>query len=334
MIFKSFQIEKNLSLIDDYFAVLIYGENIGLKDEIKYEIKKKYKTYQLVSLSHDEIYKNEKLLDEQIQNISLFSDNKIIFINEISDKIKKKLFEIAESPQKNVKIFIFSQNLDKKSAIRSHFEKHKKLASIPCYQDNQRTLAEYTRHKLRDFSGLNQEIVNLLISNSGMDRKVLFYEISKIKSLFRKKNIETKKLLELLNNAYNIDFDKLRDSCFEANKEKFNENLGNLALKNEDTYLYLNSLRFRIQKLIDLKKQIEIDKNTEIALNNIRPKIFWKDKPSFLKQLNIWNVKKLDEAKKNLLSTEIIMKTKFNNFNDLLIKKLLLEIYRIANSAS
>ena len=37
MIFKSFQIEKNLSLIDDYFAVLIYGENIGLKDEIMFD---------------------------------------------------------------------------------------------------------------------------------------------------------------------------------------------------------------------------------------------------------------------------------------------------------
>ena len=41
MILKSFLVEKNLSLIDSYFITLFYGENIGLKDEIKDEIKKK-----------------------------------------------------------------------------------------------------------------------------------------------------------------------------------------------------------------------------------------------------------------------------------------------------
>ena len=35
MIFKSFLVEKNLSIVDEYFITLLYGENIGLKDEIK-----------------------------------------------------------------------------------------------------------------------------------------------------------------------------------------------------------------------------------------------------------------------------------------------------------
>ena len=35
MILKSFLVEKNLSIIDEYFVTLFYGENIGLKDEIK-----------------------------------------------------------------------------------------------------------------------------------------------------------------------------------------------------------------------------------------------------------------------------------------------------------
>ena len=91
MILKSFLVEKNLSLIDSYFITLFYGENIGLKDEIKYEIKKKYKSYEKINLNQDEVVKNEKLLDDQIYNISLFNKNKIIFINEASDKIKKKL---------------------------------------------------------------------------------------------------------------------------------------------------------------------------------------------------------------------------------------------------
>ena len=172
MILKSYLVEKNLSIIDSYFASLFYGENIGLKDEIKYEIKKKFKSYEQINLNLEEVAKNEKLLDEQIYNSSLFSKNKIIFINEVSDKIKKKIIEVLENPQENIKIFLFAQNFEKKSIIRSSFEKNKTAAIIPCYQDNSRTLSEYLRNKLEGFSGMNQEIINMLINNSGLDRKV------------------------------------------------------------------------------------------------------------------------------------------------------------------
>ena len=78
MILKSFLVEKNISLIDEYPIVsLFYGENIGLKDEIKFEIKKKYKDFEQISFNQDEILKNENLLDEQIYNVSLFNKNKL-----------------------------------------------------------------------------------------------------------------------------------------------------------------------------------------------------------------------------------------------------------------
>ena len=38
MILKSFLVEKNIKLLDQYSASLIYGENIGMKDDIKNQI--------------------------------------------------------------------------------------------------------------------------------------------------------------------------------------------------------------------------------------------------------------------------------------------------------
>ena len=77
MILKSFIVEKDISLLQKYFVSLIYGENIGLKDDIKNEIKKYFKEYEQISFNQSEIIKNEKLLDEQIDNISLFSKKKL-----------------------------------------------------------------------------------------------------------------------------------------------------------------------------------------------------------------------------------------------------------------
>ena len=83
MILKSFLIEKNITLIDGYFMSLFYGENIGLKDEIKYEIKKKYKNYEQINLSQDEILKN---LVSKNQSLYNFLVNKWYF-DELYDLI-------------------------------------------------------------------------------------------------------------------------------------------------------------------------------------------------------------------------------------------------------
>ena len=333
MILKSFLVEKNLSIVDEYFVTLFYGENIGLKDEIKKRIKEKYKNYEQINFNQDEVIKNEAL-EEQIYNVSLFSKNKVIFVSEISDKIKKKIIEITEKPQNNIRIFLFAQNLERKSTLRSHFEKNKNAGIIPCYQDNHRTLAEYLRKKLDGFNGINQEIINLLIDNSGFDRKVLSNEIDKIKVLFLDKRIKIEKLESLINNTYNLDFDKLRDSCLEGNKEKLTQNLGNIVLQNEDAYFYLSNLNLRIERLLKLQKQYKIDKNMDVAIENMRPKVFWKDKPIFIKQIGRWNLEKLEKAKKILIDTEIKMKTRLNNYNNTLIKNLIINLYKIANSTS
>ena len=332
MIIKSFEAEKNVSVLDAYYAVLLYGENIGLKDDIKILIKKNNKNCELISLHQNEILKNQSILSEQVSNSSLFNEKKIIIINDFSEKIKKNILEIVNEANDDVKIFIFADNLEKKSVVRSHFEKEKNLAIIPCYQDNDRTLSIYVNNKLRNYTGLTQNLINLLIKNSGNDRKVLSNEIEKICALFQSKKINPDKVFELINNAYNVEFENLRDSCLEANKIDLNTNLSNVSLLAEKSYLYLGILNNRVQKLLDLIDQLEENKNVDSAIDNMKPKIFWKDKPIFKRQLRVWNRKKLIKAREIILETEILIKTKLGSISEVLIKKLLVELCYLAST--
>ena len=334
MILKSFLIEKNISQLNEYNVNLVYGENLGLKDDIKNAVKIHFKGYEQISFNQDEIIKNNKLLNEQIYNVSLFSKKKIIFLNEISDKIRDLLIEFIEKPNLDVKIFLFAQNLEKKSLIRRLFEKEKKLGIVACYQDNERTLADYIRKKLEGYNGLTQQIVNFIINNSGLDRKTISNEIDKIKSLFLDKKIKIEKLPELLNNNNNLDFNDVRDSCLEGNREKLNNNLSNVIFQNENSYFYLSVLITRIEKLIKLNDELKIEKSLERAIDKIKPPVFWKDKPIFLKQIRIWNKKKLIDAKKMLFDTEINIKKNGNSNNTILIKNLVINLYQKGTSTS
>ena len=75
MILKSYLIENNINT-DNFDSVLIYGENMGLKDDFKELIKVKYKDAEIINIFQDEIVKNNDLLFNELSNILLFSDFK------------------------------------------------------------------------------------------------------------------------------------------------------------------------------------------------------------------------------------------------------------------
>ena len=118
------------------------------------------------------------------------------------------------------------------------------------------------------------------------------------------------------------------------NKENLNKNLGNVILNNEDAYFYLNNLNRRIEKLSDLINEHKKQKNIEKTIDNMWPPIYWKEKPIFSKQMQKWNINKLENAKKKLYETEILIKTKSNLSNNTLIKNLILDLYNNAASTS
>ena len=60
MILKSYLLEQNISLINKYFINLIYGENIGMKDDIKDQIKIYFKSYEKILFTQDEILKKKR----------------------------------------------------------------------------------------------------------------------------------------------------------------------------------------------------------------------------------------------------------------------------------
>ena len=132
MILKSYIVEQNIDILKKYKATLIYGENNGIKDDIKEEIRNKNKNSDVINFFENDLFKNN-LLYENIANRSLFTERKIIFIQEASDKIFEQIEECLEKENKEIKVYIFADKLEKKSKLRNLFEKDKGLAIFPCY---------------------------------------------------------------------------------------------------------------------------------------------------------------------------------------------------------
>ena len=78
MILKSYIVEQNVEILKKYKANLIYGENDGIKNDIKEEIKNKNKDCEITNFFETDILKSN-LLYENISNQSLFSEKKNSF---------------------------------------------------------------------------------------------------------------------------------------------------------------------------------------------------------------------------------------------------------------
>ncbi len=334
MILKSFIVEQNLNILNEYRAVLLYGVNDGIKDDIKSKLKDANKTAEIINYFESDIIKNKSILYESIVNESLFNEEKVIFIQAATDKILNEISDCLEKIDKKTKIYIFSENLDKKSKLKILFTKEKKLAIIACYEDNERTLINYISKELVGFKGLTGEIINIIILNSSLNRRIIQNELIKIKDFFLEKKIIKKELLEILNIKNDIGFDEIRDNALMGKKDKINKLLSEIDILNEDSFFYLNNLNYRILKLIELQEANEVFKGYEKTLESIKPPIFWKDKPIFLEQLKKWNLKNLNKMAYKISETEVLMKKNSLIKKDVIIKDLIVSLSREASTFS
>ena len=331
MILKSYIVEQNLDVLNNYQAVLLYGENDGLKEDIKNKLKMHEQDSEIINFFESEIIKKKTILYENIINESLFNENKIIFIQSATDKILNEITESLEKNSKNIKLYIFSDNLDKKSKLRNQFEKGKNIAAFPCYADNERTLINYISKELKNFKGLTGEIINIIIANSSLNRKIIQNELVKIKSFFLNKEINKIQLLEILNIRNDISFEEIRDAALIGKKDKTNQLLSEIDILNENSFFYLNNLNYRIFKLIEIQKANAVFNNYEKTLETIKPPIFWKDKPNYLQQLKKWNLEKLNRMANRIGDIENLMKKNTQIKNEIVIKDLLITLSREAS---
>ena len=236
MIYKSYILEQNLNSIKDCKFFLFYGENIGLKNEFKKKIKQQYSKVDFINLFQDDILKNKEILINEVANKSLFKENKIIFIQQANDKILEILENVSEKLD-NERIFIFSDVLDKRSKLRSFFEKNKSFGLTACYNDNEISIRKIIITSLKDFKNLSTEIVNLIIQNTNLDRNKVSNELEKIKSCFLDKKLEFTKIEELLNIRTNEDFNNLKDEVLNGNIDKFIEGYPGLSKSQKNDFL-------------------------------------------------------------------------------------------------
>ena len=311
MILKSFEVKKINQNINH--LILFYGKNEGLKNEtLDVLIKDKNK---ISNYEEKEILDNENNFIESILSKSLFDQEKIIIIKRATDKILK-IIEILNSKNlKDLTVIINSDILEKKSKLRSFFEKNKKCVCVPFYPDTNQTLSrlcyDFLKEKKISISSAN---INLIVDKCGGDREVLLKELEKIEYFNKNgKKINSENIVKLINLSENHSISELVDNCLVKNRKKIISILNENIFTSEDCIIIIRSFIIKAKKILVLSTAFEINNNIDLTITSAKPPIFWKDKEITKQQIYKWKTKNIKELIYKLSEIELLIKKNINN---------------------
>ena len=317
MIIKNFELkEKNLKNLKFY---LIYGNNKGLIEEIVKEVLQPNLPKNLFKYDEAEVLKELNTFNESVFNQSFFENEKLILINRVSDKIFNIVEDIVSKNLDNLCLILLSGTLDKKSKLRTYFEKEKKTVCIPVYEDNLQTLNGMVIKFMREKNiNISQQIVNVIIERASGDRINLKNELEKIGNyLLGKKKIDINDILRITNLSENYSISELVDNCLTKNRTKIIKILNENNFNTEDCIVILRTFLIKLKRLIRIHEEIDKkETNIDKIISSFKPPIFWKDKEIVKEQIKSYDYIKTKEllAKTNEIE-QIVKKNPQSSLN-------------------
>jgi DNA polymerase-3 subunit delta len=323
MVIKEFQLEKIIKESAQFLNILIYGPNEGL---VKNQIEQLAKNY-LSQGDYEEISFNGKDLDDDpgsleaiIRSVSMFFKNKIVIADGIKDKHLSIIDELVlKTPRQGV-LVIREGSLNKSSKIRKFFEEHKTCLSLPCYEDDSRSIMknieEFTRENKFE---LNRDIKNYLLQSLSNDRMISKRELEKIEMFYKNSNskIKLEEIKILLNDSSSQNLNKMNEHVMFGNTSKSSKVISKLLSEGTSPISLVRSLINYLLRVQQTKIEMKKGNNFDSSIKILKPPVFWKDKDNFQKHCFKWPLRSIESGLNRLLETEITCKlnSKLANIN-------------------
>ena len=308
MILKSFELNKINLDIHNY--ILFYGKNEDVKNDEILKIINTQKEASVARYDEKQIFDNNEMFFNNIFSKSLFDDKKIIIINRTTDKILKIIEDLLEKGLTDISLIINSDSLEKKSKLRSLFEKKKELICVPFYPDTPEFLSKYAQNFFkRNNISVSQSNMNLIINRSNGDRGALKNELTKIELFLQnKRKLTTENILKLTNLIENFSISELVDNCLAKNKKKIINIFSENDFSSDDCILITRTFLNKSKKILYLSEEYKKNQDINKTISSAKPPIFWKDKEIVKQQIYNWNTKEISNLIYDLNKIELQIK--------------------------
>jgi DNA polymerase-3 subunit delta len=285
-------------------GVLIYGPDAGQVDEFfdraieKLQIEKD----NIFAVDSNDLKEKQDALFSEACSQSMFGGNKIIIIANAGDSDSKLISELIEHPGLGAFVMIAASDLRAGGGLRSYFENGDKVAALPCYTDDARSLATLIQKDLfaAGIQRIDPDAMNYMTMNLGSDRGITRSFLKKI-AIFvdDKKIVSLEDVEKCLPDTGAADTDDFMFSLTAGHIAQTMKALDRLFFDNAEPNMLVRMLDSHFKKLLDA-----------VVAGQMPQRLFWKVADKFNIAVRIWPeseivgvLVRLNELEKQLRTT-------------------------------
>ena len=323
---------------------LLYGPNFGLVN-LLYK-----KTIDLLSIDindpfnvskidGNEFKDNPSILNDNISTFSMSEDKRAVLLDltyiTINKTIEGAILNTLKEKSNYFFLLIKANNLGSKNELVKFIEKLDTGILVPCYDDDTNKVKIQISKLFNQYKfTFSSNFLSLLSSKFNSDTSINLMEIKKLESfLIDNENVTEEMILSLITENIDINLNKVIQLCSSG---KIQETLFYLdkIYENSNTAISITRLFVKHFKVIEkILLAVQNGSNISETINNMKPPIFFKDRPLLTFQCQLWSLKKVNLILKRLIDFELKCKSNVYS-NKVLLSQFILSTALIANKSA
>ena len=274
-------------------------------------------------LTGSQLKEDIALLFDEALALSLTGGERVIRVRDASDDLTPIFKDLLGETRQHSLVVVEAGDLPKRSSLRKCFEQANTAAAIGCYADDGKNLVHLIRETLNSY-GLSPDpdALSFLTNNFGGDRMVVRQELYKL-ALYVSGDAganEVVKLPDVINcigDSAKFSLETIAYAVADGDQFRLDKALERAELGNISSVAVLREVQRHLQRLHLAVAQVAAGKNPDQVVADFRPKVFFKFKDQFLRQVRAWAPRRLNGALELLIEAEI--KCKLTGFPEFLV---------------
>lgn len=290
---------------------LVYGPDQGLVQERSRSLLKTILpdagSFQLVELTMTELKNRPALFQDELRTIPFGGGRRVVWVQDATDGLTKEWKEILEQQCWGGFVLISADELGPRSSLRLLSESHQQVATIACYNDQPQDIANLIQTMVRaSQKSMTPDALRWLQNHLGNDRLLTRQELEKL-LLYKGDGqdiIDLDDVQTVVSDVKQLGMDMLCHAVAERRLVEALPIYQDLIVNEEEPIALVRSLSRHFNRLLQVKTLMQQGKAVEQALQALQPPLFFRDKPRFVKQLQLWTIDQLMDFLQTCQTTE------------------------------
>lgn len=327
--------------LNNCVGVLLYGPDSGLVLEHAKTVRNSAVSdpkdpFSTAELTDSIIETNPAALADELFAFNMLGGKRLVSLRTEEESIPKIIEEIYMGDSLPEAYFLVTAGeLGPRSSLRAFFEKHPKLAALPCYRDESIQIDGLimTAFKSANIKA-NREVVDYLADHLGNDRGITRQELQKILLYVGDTGaLSLEEAEALIGNFAERTMDDFCTALADGLAADTDAVMQKILQENVQPVVVLRSINRYFQKLHNLHAQMQAGGvSIDQVIENLKPKVFYKQLPILKRHVLTWKPVRIEKALAIVLKAEQATKES-GNVAEIQLQQAILALLSLASVA-